>query len=482
MCPSIHSFIIEFQLSMMVPKYILYLISLLFCLANIHAFIPHPLLAYGALTSNSITHTEITQLGFIRSLGRFFYDMRMNSNNTNSSAIEEDDFLTNEHTIDDLYEFAYPEYNTLEIEYYSLPLKFILDTILTNNVLVDFHSNTKKLSAAHCDSEAFSNCSRRVIQLKQKIVNNTRTKYNDFTETRELLGQLIHTVQDFYSHSNWVEMGKTDINTLMGYNETIGTVAAPDQATCTSSGCKKIEKTCTVWQQITLNMCPLVYYDCQNNILPEINEQQILTSGYLLNQYYENNDILSKPTNVSKCSHGSVSDASSHLPAIGGINKDAESLIYSPHSNLHKNAVDLAIKATERVFNDLRQDIGDYNFDLLFAISPNGPQVQNETDSFSQGKRFRFFTPGLATSVEEDYRLLRQLKKSFRKAYKFTKSIFTGRYFRDKTTNQPTYDLSDQGVNVKDINNFRSAPYLIGKEEVRRKKRMINVLRSRRHL
>ncbi|CAF4267353.1 unnamed protein product, partial [Adineta steineri] len=190
----------------------------------------------------------------------------------------------------------------------------------------------------------------------------------------------------------------------------------------------------------------------------------------------------SKPTNVSKCSHGSVSDESSHLPAIGGINKDAESLIYSPHSNLHKNAVDLAIKATERVFNDLRQDIGDYNFDLLFAISPNGPQVQNETDSFSQGKRFRFFTPSLATSVEEDYRLLRQLKKSFRKAYKFTKSIFTGRYFRDKITNQPTYDLSDQGVNVKDINNFRSAPYLIGKEEVKRKKRMINVLRSRRHL
>ncbi|CAF4156430.1 unnamed protein product, partial [Adineta steineri] len=101
-----------------------------------------------------------------------------------------------------------------------------------------------KLSAAHCDSEAFSNCSRRVIQLKQKIVNNTRTKYNDFTETRELLGQLLHTVQDFYSHSNWIEMGKTDINTLMGYNETIGTVTAPDQATCTSSGCKKIEKTC----------------------------------------------------------------------------------------------------------------------------------------------------------------------------------------------------------------------------------------------
>lgn len=78
----------------------------------------------------------------------------------------------------------------------------------------------------------------------------------------------------------------------------------------------------------------MVYYDCQNNILPEINQQQILTSGYAANDLSENNEVLEKPTNVQKCSHGSVLDASSHIPAIGGINKDSYSLIFSPHSNL----------------------------------------------------------------------------------------------------------------------------------------------------
>ena len=40
----------------------------------------------------------------------------------------------------------------------------------------------------------------------------------------------------------------------------------------------------SLWQRVTLRTCPLIYYDCTNNILPEINNQQLLTSGYLLDQ------------------------------------------------------------------------------------------------------------------------------------------------------------------------------------------------------
>jgi len=32
------------------------------------------------------------------------------------------------------------------------------------------------------------------------------------------------------------------------------------------------------------------------------------------------NDPINKPTNVDKCSHGSILDSSSYLLAIGGIN------------------------------------------------------------------------------------------------------------------------------------------------------------------
>ena len=80
--------------------------------------------------------------------------------------------------------------------------------------------------------------------VKQVIVSLSLVPNKDLTNARILLGQSLHTLQDFYSHSNWVEMGKTDINKLIGKNETIGTVAGPNQATCTNNGCTKIEKTC----------------------------------------------------------------------------------------------------------------------------------------------------------------------------------------------------------------------------------------------
>ncbi len=78
------------------------------------------------------------------------------------------------------------------------------------------------------------------------VINNTQNTSADLTNARELLGQLLHTLQDFYSHSNWVEMGKTDINELIGFNETIGTIAGPNQATCTNNGCTRIEKPCVI--------------------------------------------------------------------------------------------------------------------------------------------------------------------------------------------------------------------------------------------
>lgn len=85
---------------------------------------------------------------------------------------------------------------------------------------------------------------------------------------------------------------------------------------------------------ITLRKCPLVYYDCSNNILPEINTQQLLTSGYLFNQLSETGELVSKSTDINKCSHGSVLDDSAQVPAVGGINKDSNNLLFSPHSNL----------------------------------------------------------------------------------------------------------------------------------------------------
>ena len=49
---------------------------------------------------------------------------------------------------------------------------------------------------------------------------------------RDISGQLWHTLQDFYSHSNWVEMGQTDINYDLGVQNFVGAIAPAGMATC----------------------------------------------------------------------------------------------------------------------------------------------------------------------------------------------------------------------------------------------------------
>lgn len=173
-------------------------------------------------------------------------------------------------------------------------------------------------------------------------------------QARQLLGQVLHTLQDFYSHSNWIELGKKRINERLGLQENIGPVAAPKQSTCRSEACHKKIVRCVRWKQIlcflflfhrklsfqsfyqkiTLKKCPLHFYECKNNIRSEIIKRGLLTSGFSTNQKNEDGEEISKPIGVEKCSHGSIFDDSSHQPALGGINKDTTKAIYSPRYDL----------------------------------------------------------------------------------------------------------------------------------------------------
>jgi hypothetical protein len=87
-------------------------------------------------------------------------------------------------------------------------------------------------------------------------------------------------------------------------------------------------------QVIFMKMCPMEYYDCRNNIRSDINEQGLLTSGYVSNQFDENRMPVTKPKDVEKCSHGSILDSTAQQPPVGGINKDTMTPIYSPHYHL----------------------------------------------------------------------------------------------------------------------------------------------------
>ena len=108
-----------------------------------------------------MTHTEITQLGFIRSLARYLSETK---------SIKDYDAKT-EYTVDELYELINPSWDENDILVQTYPLKKILDIILAENALVDFDSWTKKLPAAHFDSEAFVNGSRRIMKLRRTSTN-----------------------------------------------------------------------------------------------------------------------------------------------------------------------------------------------------------------------------------------------------------------------------------------------------------------------
>ncbi|CAM2714590.1 unnamed protein product [Rotaria socialis] len=412
---------------------------------------------FGAQAEGSITHTEIVQLGFIRSLAQYFLYTQ------NESKIKPDD-VRQENTLDELFRIVHLNWKSEQVKLNTFPLKLAIDTIQVQNALVDLETATKDLPTAHFDAESFVASNRRVMDLRKKVIEIVKSSKPDFDSALKKIGELLHTLQDFYSHSNWVEMGKTDVNARIGLEENIGRIAEPNQPTCSSNGCQKIKSSCNILESLFVKTCPLIYYDCKDNILPEILTQGILTSGYYANQYNEKKEPVLKPTNVAKCSHGSIIDTTAHQTPIGGINKDSTKPEYSPHYYFHLNAVKLAIEATQQFFNDLRKDIGNPIFERLFSINPTKTQLDKAAKAIAENEKFRFFSStfsiGLSTVDAEFQQFLKGVLQKIL-------SIFIG--IRGSDT--PTYDISDLvNKQPKASKGLRSA--LIGNAKMTKKKRL----------
>lgn len=92
---------------------------------------------------------------------------------------------------------------------------------------------TKNLPTAHFDAETFQASNERVITFTNNIYSALDSK--DYTTARKLSGQIMHTIQDFYSHSNWIEMGNTNqINLLIGTTQfnNLSFATLADNITC----------------------------------------------------------------------------------------------------------------------------------------------------------------------------------------------------------------------------------------------------------
>ncbi|KAJ8331969.1 hypothetical protein SKAU_G00430500 [Synaphobranchus kaupii] len=187
----------------------------------------------------------------------------------------------------------------------------------------------------HFDGEEFVGGRAIITDGIASIKANVRQE--NIISARLTLGKICHTLQDFYSHSNWIELKKKHPNTnLIRPDESIGNIADKNRPTCRScSG-----------------------GSCKDNILPEIINEGILTSGYF--------SLFSSSKPAGKCSHGGSADRTSDQDPVGGINKDNDG---ADHGHLHRAAAIMAVNATMELLEDIRGASGENDFLQLMGIT-----------------------------------------------------------------------------------------------------------------
>ncbi|XP_059794377.1 von Willebrand factor A domain-containing protein 7 isoform X4 [Balaenoptera ricei] len=202
------------------------------------------------------------------------------------------------------------------------------------NAAQDFLPTSRNDPDLHFDAERLGQGRTRLVGALGETVVAARAL--DHTLARQRLGAALHALQDFYSHSNWVEMGKQQPHPhLLWPRQGLRNLAQVGDPTC--SDCEELS--------------------CPGNLLGFT----LLTSGYF-------GTHPSKPP--GKCSHGGHFDQSSSQPPRGGINKDSTSPGFSPHHMLHLQAAKLALLASIQAFSLLRSRLGDRGFSRLLDITP----------------------------------------------------------------------------------------------------------------
>ncbi|XP_050733109.1 von Willebrand factor A domain-containing protein 7-like isoform X1 [Eriocheir sinensis] len=219
----------------------------------------------------------------------------------------------------------------------------------------------------HFGNERFSQSQMLLAGRWRRLV--AAGQAGDYEAARTLLGLSLAAIQDFYSHTNWVELGNKDFNRDVGITgKGFRNVADPRESTCDD--------------------CPEAAGgagSCRDNILEVITAQDKLTSGYTDDVWVDGARV-GKPKGVDKCSHGGPKDRSRGDGARGGINKDLPTACFSPHSNLHQEAAEQAVEATEYYLTLLRLSLGSPVFARLLGLYPTPALVVvlDTTESMAQ--------------------------------------------------------------------------------------------------
>lgn len=212
---------------------------------------------------------------------------------------------------------------------------------LTEIANANWHADSKYMAVPHrhFDAELFGPAQKFLVDARKAIVMSLKDPKKSGYDARVLLGEALHTVQDFYSHSTWIEnrfpalapLGETDSS---GSPITVPYTFGNHTSMCTDNG------------PITVPGQPLTtgFYDAENLI-------------FGANSYLFFNINLDR-----KCGHGRSTACNNHSECPGadlatngsaGINKD------TPLRDNHLAAILYASDATKKYVDLIISDLGD---------------------------------------------------------------------------------------------------------------------------
>ena len=97
-----------------------------------------------------------------------------------------------------------------------------IEEVMKANQGVDECVSCQFHSEFHFDGENFSGGSKRLVDLKSQILKDRSGSSPNGAKAREHLGQALHTLQDFYAHSNRVEAGLSTFDAQLGVSTFTG--------------------------------------------------------------------------------------------------------------------------------------------------------------------------------------------------------------------------------------------------------------------
>jgi len=218
-------------------------------------------------------------------------------------------------------------------------MRSAIDETATANAEVDEDQTN---GFKHFDGESFTPGKQRLVTLFDGVLLSLRA--GEAQGARRQLGQALHTLQDFYSHSNWIESGHAGaLPSLWRSSEPLPASAGAETPTCEDC-------------ELVILSDGSLFLDCGGNLLTPL-----LTSGF----YGGENEVPAVP---SKCRHGGPFDTGPG--PSGGINKDTLYQPLSPHFRLHTEAADSAVEASKQFIRDLQAQLTLSELELLFGVGP----------------------------------------------------------------------------------------------------------------